>query len=159
MGVEEDVGVGGNNKAEDEESDDVEEAVDFQRHCFLVIRYAYVMRQNTCRVACGMDLSGFFASAAAKPVSSVPPKAKAAVTNTEQKPLKPFRKAPGSCQYLAPMYPPAKAQAVSIFATLRLVSGSYSRLSVGTPPQLMMIPRMMKPVHAMILIMLSTNST
>jgi hypothetical protein len=43
---------------------------------------------------------GFAASAAASPVSSVPLKAKEAVTKTEQNPLKPLRKPPalyGSC--------------------------------------------------------------
>jgi hypothetical protein len=34
-----------------------------------------------------MDCLGFVASAAARPTSSVPPKAKAAMTKTEQKPL------------------------------------------------------------------------
>lgn len=56
------------------------------------------MRQKTCLVAFGSDFRGSAASAAAKPTSSVPAKANAAVTKTEQKPLKPFRKAPGWCQ-------------------------------------------------------------
>jgi hypothetical protein len=47
------------------------------------------MRQKTCLVALGSDLRGLAASAAARPTSSVPPKANAAVTKTEQKPLKP----------------------------------------------------------------------
>jgi len=43
-----------------------------------------------------MDFRGLEASAAARPTSSVPPKAKAATTKTEQKPLKPLLNAPGS---------------------------------------------------------------
>ena len=53
---------------------------------------------DTCLAAFGIDLRGLAASAAARPVSSVPPNEKDAVTKTEQKPLKPFAKAPGSCQ-------------------------------------------------------------
>ena len=52
-------------------------------------------------VALGKDFLGLAASAAARPVNSVPPKAKAAVTKTEQKPLNPLRNAPGSYQYFA----------------------------------------------------------
>lgn len=48
--------------------------------------------QNTCFVAVGKDLRGFAVSAAASPTSSVPENANAAVTNTEQNPLKPSRK-------------------------------------------------------------------
>jgi len=47
-------------------------------------------------IAPGIDLAGLLVSAAARPTSSVPEKEKAAVTKTEQKPLKPFLKAPGS---------------------------------------------------------------
>ena len=57
------------------------------------------MRQKTCLVAKGMLLSGFAASAAARPVSSVPPKAKEAVTKTEQKPWKPLRNAPARTRH------------------------------------------------------------
>lgn len=45
-------------------------------------------------------MRGFAVSAAPRPTSSVPAKAKAAVTKTEQSPLKPFSNAPGFCQYL-----------------------------------------------------------
>ena len=61
------------------------------------------MRQKTCLMAVGRDLRGFWVSAAARPTSSVPVKAKAAVTNTAQSPLKPLLKAPGSCQKRPPM--------------------------------------------------------
>lgn len=63
-----------------------------------------MIRQNTCLMAPGKALAGFSASAAARPTSSVPEKAKAAVTNTEQTPLNPFLNAPGSYQSLAPQY-------------------------------------------------------
>lgn len=55
-------------------------------------------------MAPGRAVAGFSASAAARPTSSVPENAKAAVTKTEQTPLKPFLKAPGSYQSLAPQY-------------------------------------------------------
>jgi hypothetical protein len=45
--------------------------------------------QNTCFVAVGKVFRGFWVSAAARPTSSVPPKANAAVLNTVQKPLNP----------------------------------------------------------------------
>ena len=64
------------------------------------------MRQKTCLHAVGKERRGLAVSAAARPTSSVPPKEKAAVTKTEQRPLKPLWKAPGSCQYLVPMYEP-----------------------------------------------------
>src|SRR5271169_6834739 len=64
------------------------------------------MRQKTCLMAVGSDFRGFSVSAAARPTSSVPAKAKAAVTNTLQRPLKPLWKAPGLRQYLPPMYVP-----------------------------------------------------
>jgi len=51
-----------------------------------------------------MVLRGLGVSEAARPTSSVPAKAKAAVTNTVQTPLKPLANAPGSLQYLPPMY-------------------------------------------------------
>jgi hypothetical protein len=51
------------------------------------------MRQTTCLVALGISFLGFWASAAASPVSSVPLKANEAVTNTVQNPWKPLRKA------------------------------------------------------------------
>ena len=44
------------------------------------------MRHTTCFVARGMLTSGFAASAAASPVSSVPANEKAAVTKTLQNP-------------------------------------------------------------------------
>ena len=64
------------------------------------------MRQNTCLIAVGNVLRGLAVSAAARPTSSVPAKAKAALTKTEQRPWKPFLKAPGLRQYCAPMYAP-----------------------------------------------------
>lgn len=85
-----------------------------------------------------MVFLGLAHSAAARPTSSVPPKANDAVTNTEQKPLKPLRNAPGSCQYFAPIYP---------------------RVSVGTPPQSMIIPKMINPMMAMTLMRPRMNST
>jgi hypothetical protein len=54
-------------------------------------------------MAAGRDLRGLAVSAAARPTSSVPAKAKAAVTKTLQTPLKPLLKAPGSDQYWPPM--------------------------------------------------------
>lgn len=61
------------------------------------------MRQKTCLMAVGSDLRGLTASAAARPTSSVPVKASAAVTKTVQRPLKPLLKAPGLDQNLPPM--------------------------------------------------------
>jgi hypothetical protein len=55
-------------------------------------------------MAPGRALAGFSDSAAARPTSSVPEKAKAAVTKTEQTPLKPFLNALGLYQSLAPQY-------------------------------------------------------
>lgn len=46
-----------------------------------------MIRQKTCLMADGRDLRGVLLSAAASPTSSVPKKAKAAVTNTEQNPI------------------------------------------------------------------------
>lgn len=63
-----------------------------------------VIRQKTCLIAPGISLTGLRASAAAKPTSSVPLKAKAAVTNTLQKPRKPFWNGPGSTHRRAPQY-------------------------------------------------------
>jgi len=63
-----------------------------------------VIRQKTCLIAPGRALMGFSASADARPTSSVPEKAKAAVTKTVHTPLKPFRNAPGSYHNLAPQY-------------------------------------------------------
>ncbi len=68
---------------------------------------------------------GLCVSAAARPTNSVPANAKAAVTSTLQKPLKPLLKAPGSRQYCPPMYP-----------------------EPWPPAQLIMIPRMMNPITA-----------
>jgi hypothetical protein len=51
------------------------------------------IRQTTCFVALGISFLGFAVSAAASPVSSVPPKANEAVTKTVQNPWKPLRKA------------------------------------------------------------------
>jgi len=62
-----------------------------------------VIRQKTCLMAVGRDLRGLAVSAAARPTSSVPPKAKAAVTKTLHSPLKPLWNAPGSFQYRPPM--------------------------------------------------------
>jgi len=53
-------------------------------------------------VAFGNVFLGLADSAEAKPTNSVPAKAKAAVTKTEQTPLNPLAKAPGCCQYLPP---------------------------------------------------------
>lgn len=82
------------------------------------------MRQKTCLMAVGSVLRGLAVSAAASPTSSVPAKAKAALTKQEQRPLKPLLKAPGSCQYLPPMYDPP-----------------------GPPPMLSMAPRMLSSGH------------
>ncbi len=79
------------------------------------------MRQKTCLMAVGRDLRGLDVSAAARPMSSVPAKAKAAVTNTVQRPLKPLWNAPGSRQYCPPMYP-----------------------LVGVPPMLIMMPKRLR---------------
>jgi hypothetical protein len=49
-------------------------------------------------MAVGRERRGLAVSAAARPTSSVPVKAKAAVTKTAQRPLKPLLKAPGLCQ-------------------------------------------------------------
>jgi len=76
--------------------------------------------QNTCLTAFGRLFLGFSVSAAARPTSSVPLNANAAVTKTEQRPLKPLWNAPGWCQFLPPMYSP-----------------------LGPPPQSRMIPRML----------------
>ncbi len=61
-----------------------------------------VIRQKTCLTAVGNDLRGLAVSAAAKPTSSVPAKAKAAVTKMLHRPLKPLLNAPGSRQYRPP---------------------------------------------------------
>jgi hypothetical protein len=53
------------------------------------IMYMPAIRKTTCFVAFGSALRGLVDSAAASPMSSVPAKAKAAVTKTVQKPLKP----------------------------------------------------------------------
>src|SRR5690606_29170626 len=79
-----------------------------------------VIRQNTCVMVVGSDLRGLAVSVAARPSNAVPAKEKAAVTNTEQRPLKPSTKAPGFFQYLPPMYSPC-----------------------GPPPQLRTMPRML----------------
>lgn len=47
------------------------------------------------RDSLGTEARGLGVSDAARPTSSVPAKEKAAVTKTEQTPLKPFAKAPG----------------------------------------------------------------
>ena len=49
-----------------------------------------VTRQKTCLQAEGRVWRGVLDSEAARPINSVPAKAKAAVTKTEQKPLNPF---------------------------------------------------------------------
>ena len=54
-----------------------------------------MIRQKTCLVARGIVFRGLAVSAAANPTSSVPENAKAAVTKTEQTPLKPFANGPG----------------------------------------------------------------
>src|SRR5258708_2988359 len=63
-----------------------------------------VIRQKVFFIAPGIVLRGLGVSEAARPTSSVPAKAKAAVTKTAQTPLKPLANAPGSYQYLAPTY-------------------------------------------------------
>jgi len=78
-----------------------------------------VIRQNVFLIALGIALRGLGVSEAARPMSSVPAKAKAAVTKTVQTPLNPLANAPGLSQYLAPMY--------SLYAPL-----------AGPPPQLRM---------------------
>lgn len=58
----------------------------------------------TCFEALGISFRGSMVSAAARPVSSVPTYAKAALTKTLQKPWKPLRKPDqGALQYLVPM--------------------------------------------------------
>jgi hypothetical protein len=81
-----------------------------------------VTLQKVCLIALGRLFLGFAVSAAPKPTISVPLKAKAAVTNTEQRPLKPSLKAPGLWKYFPPMYPPW-----------------------GPPPQSKTIPKMLDP--------------
>lgn len=63
-----------------------------------------VIRQKVFLIALGIVLRGLGVSEAARPTSSVPANAKAAVTKTAQTPLNPFANAPGSCQYFPPMY-------------------------------------------------------
>ncbi len=52
--------------------------------------------QKTCFTAVGRVFRGLSVSAAQSPTSSVPANEKAAVTDTEQSPLNPLLKAPGS---------------------------------------------------------------
>jgi hypothetical protein len=54
-----------------------------------------VTRQNVCLMALGRLFLGSAVSAAPRPTISVPEKAKAAVTKTEQTPLNPSLNAPG----------------------------------------------------------------
>jgi hypothetical protein len=82
-----------------------------------------------------LDLKGSTVSAAARPESSVPWNAKAAVTNTEHIPLNPFRNDPGSCQNVVPYLIP-----------------------LGDPPASMTIPRIINPMTAATLIPENRNS-
>jgi len=61
------------------------------------------IRQKVPLTAAGMVLRGSGVSEAASPTSSVPAKENAAVTNTEQTPLKPLANAPGLLQLAPPM--------------------------------------------------------
>ena len=61
------------------------------------------IRQKVPLTAAGMVLRGSGVSEAARPTSSVPAKENAAVTNTEQTPLKPLANAPGLLQLAPPM--------------------------------------------------------
>src|SRR5258706_451659 len=63
-----------------------------------------VISQKVFLIALGIVLRGLGVSEAARPTGSVPANAKAAGRKKEQKPFNPFAKAPGSCQYFAPMY-------------------------------------------------------
>src|SRR5438034_1411702 len=88
------------------------------------------MRQNTCLIAVGSVFRGFAVSAAARPASSVPAKAKAALTNTLQRPLKPLWNAPGSFQYRFPIYvapgPPPTFNTTPRMLVLRIRKDSWS---------------------------------
>src|SRR5690349_24291767 len=98
------------------------------------------MRQKTCFVALGRDLRGLAASAAARPTSSVPPKANAAVTKTEQKPLKPvvYR-----CEYHSMLVLrgiiPLRNATLPFLLSFQYRKPMYPLSSVGTPPQLTMM--------------------
>jgi hypothetical protein len=86
-------------------------------------RLTTAIRQNTCLIAFGRALFGFWVSAAARPTSSVPENENAAVTRRLQNPWNPLLKAPGLTQYRPPIYP-----------------------SPGCPPQFITTPRILKPV-------------
>lgn len=74
------------------------------------------IRQTTCFVALGISFLGSSASAAASPVSSVPPKANEAVTKTVQNPWKPLRKALyGECLTRASLVSVCRKNHVNIF--------------------------------------------
>jgi hypothetical protein len=62
-----------------------------------------VTLQKVCLIALGRLFLGSAVSAAPRPTISVPEKANAAVTKTEQRPLNPSLNAPGSWKYLPPM--------------------------------------------------------
>lgn len=64
---------------------------------FVTLRVTRTTRQKTCLVAVGSVLRGLAVSAAARPTSSVPENANAAVTKTEQKPLKPSFEGKSKC--------------------------------------------------------------
>lgn len=107
-GAQETAVVVGDQQADEEEAQDVEAVGSGgvskreEPHRRATIKTHRVIRQNTCLMAPGIDLTGLRASAAARPTSSVPLKAKAAVTKTLQKPRKPLAKAPGSYHRRAP---------------------------------------------------------
>ena len=54
------------------------------------------MRNGTVRIALGIEVRGFFASPAAMPMFSMPPKANITTVKQARKPVKPFAKKPPS---------------------------------------------------------------
>jgi hypothetical protein len=70
---------------------------------FEVEIHTAVTLQKVCLMAFGRDFLGSAVSAAPRPTISVPENAKAAVTKTEQTPLKPSLNAPGLRKYFPPM--------------------------------------------------------
>lgn len=82
-----------------------------------------------------LDHLGGTVSAAARPASSVPAKANAAVTKTAQIPLNPLLNDPGFCQYVVPYTIP-----------------------LGEPPRSITMPMMMNPMTAMTLTTEKINS-
>lgn len=125
----------GDKETDDGKGGDVDEGLwAFLAHIHKEMTYELTIRQKVPLTAAGMDLRGLGVSEAAKPTSSVPAKANAAVTKTEQTPLKPFEKAPGFCHMEPPMYvlylplegPPPQMQ------TLKAVSRDTKKDGEGT---------------------------